>query len=240
MTGRQRPRACRCWPAKAAGPSPICGCAPPLRHRRSRLDVAGGRRHDVVVIPGFHGVRPHHKSRLRRSLQLAPGSETPTAGAWGAMAACQPTWRTLDRQWLTRWRNGRSTASGSRWSAGAWADVVAREYAKRVSCTAWRKRHHPRQPLFGAARAPTTPGGSMNAVARPQGRRAADRHQSSHEKPPVPTYRLLVGKATAWSPRNAARGRSGEADHATELACSHMAFVSDPEAIRAIARAIIA
>jgi hypothetical protein len=36
-----------------------------------------------------------------------------------------------------------------------------------------------------------------------------------------------------------ARGEEGERDNHVELDCTHMAFVADPAAIRAIAQAII-
>lgn len=59
------------------------------------------------------------------------------------------------------------------------------------------------------------------------------------EKPPVPTVAF-------WSPRdgvvspNSARGKPGEADYQIELDCTHMAFVSKPSAIAAVAMAVSA
>jgi pimeloyl-ACP methyl ester carboxylesterase len=59
-----------------------------------------------------------------------------------------------------------------------------------------------------------------------------------HEKPSVPTVAFWSARDGVVSPE-AARGRHGETDSNSELGCSHMAFVADPDAIRAIARAIV-
>lgn len=58
-------------------------------------------------------------------------------------------------------------------------------------------------------------------------------------KPPVPTCAFWSAKDGVVAPRSA-RGLLHESDHRLELDCSHMAFVSRPDAIRAVARAILA
>jgi hypothetical protein len=57
-------------------------------------------------------------------------------------------------------------------------------------------------------------------------------------KPPVPTCAIWSPRDGVVAPRSA-RGKRDEADHRVELDCTHMAFVAQPDAIRAIARAIV-
>jgi pimeloyl-ACP methyl ester carboxylesterase len=197
--------------------------APPVR-----LEVEG-QGHDVVVIPGFLA-SDRTTSRLRRSLDGAGFR----AHGWGLGhngGVSADLFAQIDRQFDQRGIDHPATLVG--WSLGG---VIAREYAKRAphrvarvitlgspfsahprANNAWRvyewvAGHKVDNPPFAAV---------------------------LHEKPPVPTFAFWSARDGVVAP-DAARGRSGEADHATELACSHMAFVSDPEAIRAIARAIIA
>lgn len=53
------------------------------------------------------------------------------------------------------------------------------------------------------------------------------------EKPPVPTYALWSNSDGVIAPASA-RGRSGERDHAVEVACGHLEFTSNPAALQAI------
>lgn len=58
-----------------------------------------------------------------------------------------------------------------------------------------------------------------------------------HEKPPVPTVALWSRRDGIVAPA-CARGREGECDRHVELSCTHMGFVSDPSALRAVAEAL--
>jgi pimeloyl-ACP methyl ester carboxylesterase len=58
-------------------------------------------------------------------------------------------------------------------------------------------------------------------------------------KPPVSTIALWSRRDGVVSPRSAC-GEPGETDSNIELQCSHMAFVADPVAIRAICQAVLA
>ena len=60
-----------------------------------------------------------------------------------------------------------------------------------------------------------------------------------HVKPPVPTIALWSRRDGVVAPGSACGGR-GEADGHLELACTHMAFVADPAAIRTICQVILA
>jgi pimeloyl-ACP methyl ester carboxylesterase len=59
------------------------------------------------------------------------------------------------------------------------------------------------------------------------------------EKPPVSTIALWSRRDGVVAPRSAC-GEPGEADVNIELQCSHMAFVADASAIRAICHAVLA
>ncbi len=59
------------------------------------------------------------------------------------------------------------------------------------------------------------------------------------EKPPVKTIAFWSANDGVVAPHSA-RGLDGERDQATELDCTHMAFVADPDAIHAITMAIMA
>jgi pimeloyl-ACP methyl ester carboxylesterase len=57
------------------------------------------------------------------------------------------------------------------------------------------------------------------------------------EKPPVPTV-AIWSACDGVIPAFAARGGAGEADRRIEVACSHLAFPSDPGALEAVLEAI--
>ena len=59
-----------------------------------------------------------------------------------------------------------------------------------------------------------------------------------HEKPPVETVALWSRRDGVVAPHSAC-GEPGETDANTELYCSHMAFISDPAAIRAVCEAVL-
>lgn len=59
-----------------------------------------------------------------------------------------------------------------------------------------------------------------------------------HEKPPVETVALWSRRDGVVAPHSAC-GEPGETDTNTELYCSHMAFISDPAAIRAVCEAVL-
>ncbi len=59
-----------------------------------------------------------------------------------------------------------------------------------------------------------------------------------HEKPPVETVALWSRRDGVVAPHSAC-GEPGEADVNKELYCSHMAFISDPTAIRAVCEAVL-
>jgi pimeloyl-ACP methyl ester carboxylesterase len=59
------------------------------------------------------------------------------------------------------------------------------------------------------------------------------------EKPPVPTTAFWSKRDGVVAPASA-RGLGHESDHQIELDCTHMAFVARPDAIRAVAKAMLA
>ncbi len=196
--------------------------APPVR-----LDVEG-RGQNVFVIPGFLA-SDRTTARLRRSLDQAGFR----AYGWGLGrngGVSPDLFGQIDRQFDHNEIDSPATLVG--WSLGG---VIAREYAKRSPHRVSRVitlgspfSAHPRANNawrvyeFVAGHKVDNP--PVEAVL--------------HEKPPVPTYAFWSARDGVVAPE-AARGRIGEADHATELDCSHMAFIADPNAIRTIARAIV-
>jgi pimeloyl-ACP methyl ester carboxylesterase len=191
------------------------------------MDVDGGGRR-VLVFPGFMA-SDRTTARLRRSLDAA-GFQS---HGWGLGRNGGVRSDTLDR---IRNRidllapDEQVTLVG--WSLGG---LLAREYAKidpdrvaKVITLGSPFSAHPR--ANNAWRV-------YQLIARHRVD-APPIEVRLHEKPPVPTIAF-------WSPRDgvvapaAARGQPGEADAHVELSCTHMAFVANPDAIRAIARAIV-
>lgn len=190
------------------------------------IDRAGDGR-TVVVVPGFMA-SDTSTIRLRRSLQAAGYR----VHGWGLGRNMGVTADLLDR-FHTHMEElddeGPLTLVG--WSLGG---LIAREYAKyapdRVD-----KVITLGSPFSGSPRA--------NNVWRAYERIAGH----PVEQPPMPV--TLGEKPTAhtvacWSARDgviapmAARGLPGERDRALELDCAHMAFVTSPQAIRAVGRLI--
>lgn len=192
------------------------------------LEVDGKGQH-VFVIPGFLA-SDRTTSRLRRSLDGAGFR----AHGWGLGrngGVSADLFEQIDRQFDRRGIDRPATLVG--WSLGG---VIAREYAKRAPHRVARVitlgspfSAHPRANNawrvyeFVAGHKVDSP--PVEAVL--------------HEKPPVPTLAFWSARDGVVAP-DAARGRNGETDQSTQLDCSHMAFIADPEAIRAIAQAIVA
>lgn len=193
-----------------------------------KADVAGDRR-TVIVFPGFMA-SDRATSRLRRSLQLA-GFET---HGWGLGRNRGIRADTLDRvadQMAKRQIDGPVTLIG--WSLGG---LVAREYAKRFPDRV-AKVITLGSPFSGSPRA-NNAWRIYEAVARHKVD-APPIDTILAQKPPVPTIAFWSAKDGVVAPQSA-RGADGERDHPVELDCTHMAFVADPRAIRAIAAAILA
>lgn len=197
--------------------------APPVQ-----LDVEG-RGRNVFVIPGFLA-SDRTTARLRRSLDQAGFR----AHGWGLGrngGVSPDLFEQIDRQFDHNEIDSPATLVG--WSLGG---VIAREYAKRSP------HHVSRVITLGS---PFSAHPRANNAWRVYEFVAGHKVDNPpvkavlHEKPPVPTFAFWSARDGVVAPE-AARGRLGEADHATELVCSHMAFIADPEAIRAIARAIVA
>jgi pimeloyl-ACP methyl ester carboxylesterase len=191
-----------------------------------RTDVAGDGR-NILVLPGFMA-SDRTTSRLRRSLNAAGFR----AHGWGLGrngGVRADVFERLDARIDSIASEGPITLIG--WSLGG---IIAREYAKR-------SRHPVCQvitlgsPFSGHPRA----NNAWRVYEMIAGHKvdAPPVDAKLHEKPPVPTIAF-------WSPRDgvvapgSARGLPGEADEAPELACTHMAFVADPFAIRAIVKAV--
>jgi pimeloyl-ACP methyl ester carboxylesterase len=192
------------------------------------LDVDGAG-HKVMVLPGFMA-SDQATSRLRRSLENAGFA----AFGWGLgrnKGIKADIFDRLDQRIDALECDQPLTLVG--WSLGG---LVAREYAKyaphRVAKVvtlgspfsgnprannAWRLYE------FVAGHKVDSP--PIDAVL--------------NEKPPVPTLALWSARDGVVS-RHSACGLHDESDHRIELDCTHMAFVSGPDSIRAIARAIVA
>lgn len=193
-----------------------------------RAEIQGGG-HGVIVLPGFLA-SDRTTSRLRRSLRAA-GFD---AHGWGLGRNRGIRADTLDRlaqQIGQRGVHGPVTLVG--WSLGG---LVAREYAKL----------HPDRvarvitlgsPFSGSPRA-NNAWRVYEWVARHKVDSPPIDTVLAH-KPPVPTIAFWSAKDGVVAPHSA-RGSEGERDRPVELDCTHMAFIADPCAIRAIAQAILA
>jgi hypothetical protein len=188
--------------------------------------VGDGR--DVIVFPGFMA-SDRTTARLRRS--LAAAGFRPHGWGLGRNRGIRAD--TLERvaQQVDRLQlNSPATLVG--WSLGG---LVAREFAKAFPDRAARVITLG-SPFSGDPRA----NNAWRAYELIAGHKvdAPPIDTVLAEKPPVPTFAFWSagdGVVSAGS----ARGSDGERDHHVELNCTHMAFVADPVAIRAIAAAII-
>lgn len=187
--------------------------------------VGDGR--DIMVIPGFLA-SDRTTARLRKSLTQAGYR----AHEWGLGRNYGITAHTLakfDKRIADMNLLGPVTIIG--WSLGG---LIAREYAKFASHRV-AKVITLGSPFSGDPRA--------NNAWRLYELVAGHKVDSPpidtvlSQKPPVPTYAF-------WSARDGvvaaacARGGDDEADGHTQLNCTHMAFVADADAIRAVCKAV--
>jgi pimeloyl-ACP methyl ester carboxylesterase len=189
---------------------------------------AAGAGHKVIVIPGFMA-SDRTTGRLRRTLNRAGF----ISSGWGLGRNRGIRADVLERldAHLTSVAGGEAVTLVG-WSLGG---LVAREYAKfaphRVAKVvtlgspfsvdmhannAWRAYE------FIAGHKVDNP--PLAAII--------------HEKPPVHTVAFWSRADGIVAPASA-RGSEGEADERIELRCTHMAFVADPTAIKAIVRTIV-
>jgi dienelactone hydrolase len=191
------------------------------------LDVAGAG-HAVMVLPGFMA-SDRTTSRLRRSLAGA-GFEAHGWGLGRNKGIKADIFQLLDDQISALSIDVPLTLVG--WSLGG---LIAREYAKHAP-------HHIAKvvtlgsPFSGDLRA----NNAWRVYELVAGHKidAPPIAVTLAEKPPVPTCAFWSAQDGVVAPRSA-RGLRHESDHRIELDCTHMAFVARPDAIRAIAKAIM-
>lgn len=196
-------------------------------HQATPLGINGGGR-KVVILPGFMA-SDESTLRLRRSLTVSGfdvyGSQMGRNGG-------------LTAESIEQLRDVIAPIAGDGpvalvgWSLGG---LLAREYAKLYPAQV-SKVITLGSPFSGCPRA--------NNVWRLYEYVAGYKVDcppiavTLHEKPPVPTIAF-------WSPRDgiigqsAARGQEHESDRQIELDCGHMEFMTDENAFRQIARAIL-
>lgn len=197
-----------------------------LRPARVREPVGRGRA--VMVLPAFLA-NDLPTAQLRRTLR-ACGFE---AFGWGqglnVGARAGKFARLLDRLDSVEAAHGPVALVG--WSLGG---LYARELAKRRPA-AVRMVATLGTPFSGGLR-------RNNAWKLYE---AVNDHDVDHPpievdpdgKPPVPTLAFWSRNDGIVAPASA-RGKEGERDRAIELRCRHNEFVSDPEALRALVRAL--
>ncbi len=192
------------------------------------LDVDGEGR-AVMVVPGFMA-SDQTTARLRRSLS-AGGFQTHGWGLGRNRGIKADIFQRLDDRIDALPTDAPLTLVG--WSLGG---LIAREYAKHAPHRV-AKVVTLGSPFSGDLRA--------NNAWRIYEFVAGHKIDSPPikvmlgEKPPVPTCAFWSTQDGIVAP-NSARGMRHESDHRIELDCSHMAFVARPDAIRAIAKAIVA
>lgn len=186
------------------------------------IDAApAGNGTPVIVIPGFMA-SDRTTGRLRRSLDKAGF----VSSGWGLgrnRGIRVDTLERLDAQMAKLGHRGPVTLVG--WSLGG---LVAREYAKYAPDKVARVITLG-SPFSGDPRA----NNAWRAYELIAGHKVDDPPIPAvlAEKPPVHTIAFWSRKDGVVAPASA-RGEIGEADEHVELACSHMAFVADPDAIR--------
>lgn len=184
---------------------------------------------NVVILPGFLA-SDVSTNRLRRSLNAAGFR----AHGWGLgrnFGVKRDLLERFDARLQALDLDGPATLVG--WSLGG---TMAREYAKfaphRVD-----KVITLGSPFSGSLRANNA--WRLYEWVAGHAIDAPPIDAITREKPPVPTIAFWSGRDGVVSPHSA-RGAPGETDGHIELDCQHMAFVSDPQAIRMIAREILA
>jgi alpha-beta hydrolase superfamily lysophospholipase len=184
---------------------------------------SAGNGHQVIVVPGFMA-SDQTTARLRKSLNLAGYA----AHGWGLgrnYGVRADILERLDARMNMLAASGPVTIIG--WSLGG---LVAREYAKyaphRIA-----KVITLGSPFSGDPRA----NNAWRVYEFIAGHKVDQPPIETilSEKPPVPTVAF-------WSRQDgvvaaaSARGALGEVDQAREMACSHMAYVANPDVIKAI------
>jgi pimeloyl-ACP methyl ester carboxylesterase len=191
------------------------------------VDVAGEGR-QVMVLPGFLA-SDQTTSRLRRSLQDAGFA----AHGWGLgrnKGIKADIFERLDERVEALSCNAPLTLVG--WSLGG---LIAREYAKyaphRVAKVVTLG-----SPFSGDPRS----NNAWRIYEFVAGHKvdAPPIEVTLSEKPPVSTCAFWSSNDGVVAPHSA-RGERHESDRRIELDCTHMAFVARPDAIRAIAKAIV-
>lgn len=192
--------------------------APP---RIERPNIGRGR--PVMVIPGF--LAGDHSTRV---LRQALGDSGFRAYGWGLgwnLGARSDILDRLEAQLDGAAKKGPVTLIG--WSLGG---LYAREVAKRC----------PRKvaqvvtlgsPFSGHARANNA--WRLYEMLNDHKVDCPPLEVRTHEKPPVPTIACWSRRDGIVAPASA-RGQPHECDRAVELDCTHMGFMSEPAAMRAI------
>jgi predicted alpha/beta hydrolase family esterase len=191
------------------------------------LDVAGEGR-PVMVLPGFMA-SDQTTSRLRRSLEAA-GFDAHGWGLGRNKGIKADIFERLDERLDALQVDRPVTLVG--WSLGG---IIAREYAK-VAHHRVAKVVTLGSPFSGDPRA----NNAWRLYEFVAGYKvdAPPIEVTLSEKPPVPTCALWSHNDGIVAPRSA-KGQKHESDRRIELDCTHMAFVARPDAIQAVARAII-
>lgn len=192
------------------------------------LEVDGDG-HSVMVLPGFMA-SDQATSRLRRSLNAA-GFQAVGWGLGRNKGIKADIFERLDERMDSLGVDTPLTLVG--WSLGG---LIAREYAK----------HAPHR-IAKVVTLGSPFSGDLRANNAWRAYEFVARHKidsppiavTLSEKPPVPTCAIWSARDGVVAP-NSARGLRHESDHRIELDCTHMAFVARPDAIRAIAKAIVA
>lgn len=191
------------------------------------LGVVGNGR-AVMVLPGFMA-SDQTTSRLRRSLQDA-GFEAHGWGLGRNKGIKSDIFERLDERVATLECGGPLTLVG--WSLGG---LIAREYAKYAPHRVARVVTLG-SPFSGDPRS----NNAWRLYEFVAGHKvdAPPIEVTLSEKPPVSTCAFWSSNDGVVAPHSA-RGQRHESDRQIELDCTHMAFVARPDAIRAIAKAII-
>ncbi len=191
------------------------------------LDVAGAGR-AVMVLPGFMA-SDQTTSRLRRSL-VGAGFEAHGWGLGRNKGIKADIFQRLDDRISALSIEAPLTLVG--WSLGG---LIAREYAKHAPHRV-AKVVTLGSPFSGDLRA----NNAWRIYEFVAGHKidAPPVAVTLAEKPPVPTCAFWSAQDGVVAP-NSARGLRHESDLRIELDCTHMAFVARPDAIRAIAKAIV-
>jgi predicted alpha/beta hydrolase family esterase len=187
-----------------------------------------GRGQQVMVVPGFMA-SDQTTSRLRRSLDAAGFK----AHGWGLgrnKGIKADIFDRLDDRLDAMVIDTPLTLVG--WSLGG---LIAREYAKHAAHRV-AKVVTLGSPFSGDLRA----NNAWRIYEFVAGHKvdAPPIAVTLSEKPPVPTCAFWSAQDGVVAPHSA-RGLRHESDERVELDCSHMAFVARPDAIRAIANAIV-